>query len=120
MKREREFADYLRDIVVAIEKAESFTEGMDYERFVKDEKTVFAVIRALEIIGEAIKNLPEQVRKERPDVNWRGFAGIRDRLIHGYFTVDLSRIWETVRKDLPGLLEATRELLEKALRGELK
>uniref|UniRef100_UPI00262F28BC HepT-like ribonuclease domain-containing protein n=1 Tax=Thermococcus sp. TaxID=35749 RepID=UPI00262F28BC len=66
-----------------------FTSGMDFEDFSKDRKTQFAVIRALEIIGEAAKAIPEDFKKEHPKVPWREMAGMRDKLIHAYFGVDL-------------------------------
>lgn len=90
--RKRNFTDYLRDILDAIEKVETFTQGMDYEQFVKDEKTVFAVIRALEIIGEASKNIPNSVKDRHPSLPWRDMAGICDKLIHEYFGVNMAVI----------------------------
>ena len=88
MKRRREYVDYLEDIQNAIEKAEQFTEGMDFERFSSDYKTIYAVIRALEIIGEASKKIPETVKGQNPGLPWREMAGIRDILIHEYFGVN--------------------------------
>jgi uncharacterized protein with HEPN domain len=111
MKQEREYTDYLRDIVDAIVKIENFTEGMDEDRFVADEKTVFAVIRALEIIGEATKNIPPSVRDNYPQVPWRDVAGMRDKLTHGYFGVNLNRVWQTVQNDLSPLRDAVTKIL---------
>ncbi len=85
MKQNREFTDYLNDILDAIKKVQQFVEGMDFEKFSHDSKTVFAVIRALEIIGEASKKIPETTKRQNPDLPWRGMAGIRDKLIHEYF-----------------------------------
>jgi uncharacterized protein with HEPN domain len=103
MTTKRAFIDYLRDILDAADKAEQFAREMDLAQFVADEKTHFAVIRALEIIGEATKNVPLHVRKRYPEVPWREMAGIRDKLIHDYFGVDLRVVWKAVQEDLPPL-----------------
>lgn len=76
---------------------------MEYEDFVKDDKTVFAVVRALEIIGEAVKKIPAPVKKRYPLVQWREMAGMRDKLIHEYFGVNLRSVWDTARKDIPAI-----------------
>jgi uncharacterized protein with HEPN domain len=96
----RDISDYVEDILNAISKAHSFTEGMDFDRFKQDDKTVFAVIRALEIIGEATKKIPEDIRGRFPDAPWKEIAGMRNKLIHEYFGADLKTIWDTVQKDL--------------------
>jgi uncharacterized protein with HEPN domain len=114
MKRGRDYVDYLKDILDAIEKAEQFTEGMNFERFSSDYKTRFAVIRALEIIGEASKKIPETVKRQNPDLPWREIAGIRDILIHEYFGLNLQVIWKTLKEDFPKLKPAISAMLEKA------
>lgn len=101
----------LEDIVDAAEKIEQFTDGMSYEAFVEDEKTVDAVLRNFEVIGEAAKNVPESHREEYSDVPWREMAGMRDRLIHGYATVDLEIIWTTVEEDVPEILHDIRSIM---------
>lgn len=108
----REFLDYVEDIVDAMSKAEKFTQGMDYEAFVKDDKTIFAVIRALEIIGEAVKNIPPNVKKRYPDAPWKDIAGMRNKLIHEYFGADQKTIWDTVKKDLPALKPVFERILK--------
>jgi uncharacterized protein with HEPN domain len=90
------------------EKAVHFVQGMAESDFRHDEKTIFAVIRALEVIGEAAKNIPEPIRNKYPHIPWRDVAGMRDKLIHHYFGVDLETVWKTVMKDLP-LLRANLE-----------
>ncbi len=103
MKRTHE--DYLKDILDAIASIEEFTYGMDFEDFSKDRKTQFAVIRALEIIGEAAKAIPEDFKKEHPEVPWKEMAKMRDKLIHAYFGVDLRVVWKTLKEDVPFLKE---------------
>lgn len=94
---------YITDIIEAITAIEAFTTGQAFKQFAADDKTVSAVIRKLEIIGEAAKNVPEEVRQKYPDIPWREMAGMRDRLIHFYFGVDFGLVWETVKKRLPEL-----------------
>jgi uncharacterized protein with HEPN domain len=117
MKRSREYVDYLKDILDAIEKVEQFVEGMDFGKFSSDSKTLFAVIRALEIIGEASKKVPEVIKRQNPDLPWRGMAGIRDKLIHEYFGLNLQVVWKTVNEDIPKLKPIISVIIEKTGRN---
>lgn len=108
----REIVDFIEGIVNAMNKSIEFVKGMNYEEFTKDDKTVFAVIRALEVIGEAVKNIPQDIRKNYPEIPWKGMAGMRDKIIHEYFGVDLKLIWETVKKRIPEV----KPLFEKMLK----
>ena len=103
---------YLKDILRAIESIETFTAGIDFDTFRADDKTASAVIRKLEIIGEAVKQIPEEVRERYPDIPWKQVAGMRDKLIHFYFGVDPALIWQTIDKRLPPLKATIRKMLE--------
>jgi uncharacterized protein with HEPN domain len=111
MKQKREYIDYLRDILDAAQKAEEFIAGMDMAAFERDAKTCFAVIRALEIIGEATKHIPASVRQRYPEVPWRAMAGMRDKVIHDYLGINLQRVYETVQQDVPSLRPAIVRIL---------
>jgi uncharacterized protein with HEPN domain len=99
----KEFLDYIEDIIKAMDDATSFVKGMNYDGFVTDRKTVFAAIRALEIIGEATKNIPFEIRSQYPSIPWKEMAGMRDKVIHEYSGVDIKRVWQTIVSDVPEL-----------------
>lgn len=111
MKPDRNYRIYLEDMLSATEKALSFTEGLDAGSFAQREEILFAVIRALEILGEAAKHIPAPVRRRYPDVPWQKIAGTRDKLIQAYFDIHSDRLWATVVNDLPGLRKVLLEIL---------
>lgn len=92
---------YLCDILGNMEKAERFAGSMTFEEFVDKEMAIYAVVRCLEIIGEAVKNVPEDIRVMRPEVSWKDLAGLRDKCIHMYFGINHRRIWQVVKEDIP-------------------
>lgn len=117
MRPRRECADYLRDILEFSAKAQQFIAGMDFEAFRADEVTALAVVRALEIVGEAARHVPAGLRARYPEIPWQEAVGMRDKLIHDYFGVDLEVVWRTVHEDLPPLVAAIARMLEDLERG---
>ncbi len=111
MTAPRTYLDFIEDIRTAAAKARAFVAGMDYQAFAADDKTAFAVVRALEIVGEAAKRVPQEVRDRGPAIPWRSMTGIRDKLIHDYVSVNLEIVWKTVREDLPPLGPLVDQLL---------
>ncbi len=107
----RTYLDLLADIRDSAAKAQAFVAGMDFAGFAADDKTVYAVVRALEIVGEAAKRIPDDIRNQAPTLPWRSMAGMRDKLIHDYVSVDVEIVWRTVVEDLPQLGTRIGELL---------
>ena len=108
----RDYRLFLQDILESIERIEEYTEGYDFETFTKDRKTVDAVLRNLEIIGEAARHIPENIRTQHPEIPWKRVIGLRNVVIHHYFGVDLSIVWVIIKKQLPELKNAVISLLE--------
>jgi uncharacterized protein with HEPN domain len=104
---------YLLDILIAARKARSFLEGMTWEQFVESELHQMAVIRPLEIIGEAARRISPETQEAYPEIPWAKMIGMRNRLIHEYFRVDLMTVWETVQDDLPPLIDLIEPLVPK-------
>jgi uncharacterized protein with HEPN domain len=103
---------YLKDILAAIHSIQAFVEGMDFHDFKSDDKTLSAVIRKFEVIGEATKHVPAQIRDQYPAISWKEMAGMRDRLIHFYFGVDTLILWQTIQENLPDLQVALEVIIE--------
>lgn len=107
-----EFLDFVEDIIDAMEKAEILLRDVSYEEFEEDFRINFAVVRALEIVGEATKRMPMVIRERYSSVPWRGMAGMRDRIIHGYDRVDLQIVWDVVRRDIPRIKPEIEKILQ--------
>ncbi len=103
MINKRDYTDYLKDILDSIEKVNQFIQDMNYMEFKQDDKTIYAVIRAIEILGEASKQIPKEMKRIFPDVPWREMAGMRDKLIHNYFGINIEVVWKTAIQDIPPL-----------------
>ena len=103
---------YIQDMIDFSEKVLSYTDGMDQEAFIADERTYDATLRNLEPIGEAATHIPSEVRKAHPQVQWRNMIGTRNRVAHGYLGIDDDVVWDIIRADIPNLLPALRDLLD--------
>jgi uncharacterized protein with HEPN domain len=114
--REKDYRMYIQDILEAIGRINQYLERLTFEQFSKDNKTIDAVIRNFAVIGEAAKNIPASVKREHPEIEWKRMTGMRDKLIHEYFGVDLQILWDTSKIDLAGskpLLEQLLKQIEK-------
>jgi uncharacterized protein with HEPN domain len=101
---ERKDVDLIQDIVESMSRIIFYMRNMEYDEFKKDKKTQDAVIRNIEIMGEATKALSEKVRKANANIPWKNIAGTRDKLIHNYFGVNIDIIWNIVQDEIPSLL----------------
>jgi len=107
----RDYKVYLEDILEAAARINTYTSGLSKDQFKADDKTLDAVIRNLEVIGEAAKKVPNGVRKKAPDVDWKRIAGLSDILIHEYFGVDPEIVWDIVQNKLAALESQIKTLL---------
>jgi uncharacterized protein with HEPN domain len=109
--KKRDAGDYLKDILNAAEEVESFTADLTYDEFINDKRTLNAVTRSIEIIGEASKNIPESIKTEYPTLPWKQMAGMRDKLIHAYFGIDTETLWEAAKNNIPSLKAPIKKIL---------
>ncbi|MFH1593575.1 MAG: DUF86 domain-containing protein [Candidatus Omnitrophota bacterium] len=109
----RDYKLYLDDIMEAIKRIEKYTKGLTVERFKKDSLISDGVVRNLEIIGEAVKNIPANVKDRDTDIEWKKIAGLRDILAHEYFGVDLEILWDIIENKIPDLKKEISRLLKK-------
>jgi uncharacterized protein with HEPN domain len=112
MSAKRVYTDYLQDIVDHAEKAMRFVRGVSFDDFCDNEEKIFAVVKMLEIVGEAARHLPKSVRDKYASIPWKQVVGMRDKMTHEYFSVDLEVVWRTVHEDLPPLHETAKKMLE--------
>jgi|SRR3972149_10570573 len=103
---------YLRHVLDAINTIEEYLQGVDEEHFKATRLLQDGTIREIEIIGEAVKNVSKDIRKSYPEVPWQDIAGMRDKLIHGYFGVDIEKVWDSAKEDLPVLKEQVKGILK--------
>lgn len=103
---------YLTDILDEIDKAKLFIKGINFKQFEKDDKTQYAVIRCLEIIGESSKKIPNTIKQKYSDVPWKEISGMRNKLIHEYFGINILMVWKTIKKDLPPLKKIILQIIK--------
>ncbi|HDL02354.1 MAG TPA: DUF86 domain-containing protein [Candidatus Pacearchaeota archaeon] len=104
---------FIEHILENIEKIEQFSKGISKKDLLEDSEKQYAIIRAIEVIGEAIKNLPLSLTKKYSDIPWKEIVGTRDKLIHNYFGVDLDEIWKIIKEDIPDLKKNIKEIIKK-------
>jgi uncharacterized protein with HEPN domain len=114
----KDFRDYIADILNAIQEVEEFTRGMNFNTFLKDKKTINAVIRSLEVMGEAAKRIPEDVKEQYSDIPWKRMAGMRDKLIHEYSGVDLEIVWLVIKEEVPPIKPLIEKLFNDMGKGD--
>lgn len=108
----REFRDFIVDIAHCSRKAQEFIKGISVEDFCKDEKTLFAVMKAIEIIGEASKMIPSEIKYKHPEIPWKEMAGMRDKIVHQYFGINPDILFDVVENHLPILDKSMINLIK--------
>ena len=112
MSEKRIFIDSLTDILNEIDRIFKFVSETTYDEFINDEKTLYAVIRSFEIIGEATKNIPDDIKNTYNQIPWSKISGMRNKLIHEYFGVDLETLWNTIKNRLPEIKPSIVEMID--------
>lgn len=107
----RVYTDYVQDILDSINDIENFIKGMNFNDFKNDRKTINAVIRSIEVIGEASKKIPKSIKERHPDIPWKKIAGMRDKLIHEYFGIDLEILWKVAKEEIKKLEPGIKQIL---------
>ena len=107
----RSFELYLDDILTSISRIEDYAKDFSLDTFAKDQKTIDAVVRNLEIIGEAARNIPEDYKEEHSHLPWGEMMSMRNKVIHEYFGVDINILWQTIQEDLPKLKDQLNDLI---------
>lgn len=115
---QREFRDFLQDILEAIRQLENITKTITFAEFSTRIETLLSVVKLIEIIGEAVKNIPDEVRVNYPEIPWKNVAGMRDKLVHEYWAIDEQIIWQVIQKNIPQLKETITKILEELAENE--
>jgi uncharacterized protein with HEPN domain len=108
---------FVRDILDAIDKIEQFVGDISYQEFIQDDKTSTAVVKKIEIIGEAIKNIPPAIRAKYRNIPWRDIVGMRNKISHGYFGIDYEIVWAVIKQKLPVLKAQVTQMLKEIEEG---
>ena len=108
----RNYSLYLQDIAEAIDRIQSYLEGVARDEFETNQMRLDAVIRNLQIIGEAVKKIPDSIQKKYPNIPWQEIAGLRNRVTHAYFNVDINIIWDVVQSELPILKPQVQRIIK--------
>ncbi|WPM31688.1 DUF86 domain-containing protein [Hydrogenobacter sp. T-2] len=108
----RDYREYIKDILQECEFLRKYTQGIEYEDFLESDLLRHAVVRALEVIGEAVKNLPNELLEKYPQIEWKRVKGMRDRLAHAYFGVDYELLWRVIKEELPSLCNVVKDMLD--------
>ncbi len=103
---------FIKDTLQNMTDATEFIEGVSYDQFATDKKTLNAVLRSIEVIGEAAKNIPDQVRAKYSQVPWKEMSGMRDKVIHSYFGVDRQTVWLVVKNRIPAIIPLMQQVLQ--------
>ena len=111
--KQREYVDYVQDILTSIDDIKEFIKGQDFESFLKDKKTKNAVIRSIEVIAEAAKYIPASIKNNDPDIPWTKIKGMRNKMIHEYFGIDEEILWKVAVEDIPPLRQKIKKILDK-------
>ncbi|MCA2628727.1 MAG: DUF86 domain-containing protein [Microcystis sp.] len=110
---QREFRDFLQDILEAICQLEKMTQGLSFEEFSTKIEIFLSAVKLIEIIGEAVKNIPDEVRVNYPNIPWKNIAGMRDKLVHEYWAIDEKVVWKVIQNNLPQLKRIIISIIEK-------
>lgn len=106
----REWRLFIEDILESIELIEGYVKNIEFKDFAKDRKTIDAVVRNFEIIGEASKYISEGIKNKYPDIDWKGMIGLRNRIAHEYFGISLEIVWNILKEELPKLKEQMKHI----------
>lgn len=114
--KKRDYKLFFYDILESINRIEKYTKNLNFENFISDEMVVDAITRNFEVMGEAVKYLPDDIRNKFPEIPFKKIAGMRDKIIHNYFGINYKNVWAVIKDDLPKLkpqIETALKLLEK-------